>query len=291
MQTLDAWLEDGVTRSIVGPITTVNFFVVDPREDKLPVLDMLNAHDGPIYLRLDDFPVGDYIQFRARGTLRRQLLDILTVLEELDVPYILAATPLLFGPNDHDFLNSIVNRGKVVMHGFWHGFHNQERVHQNDFAGMTHAEVIQTYNTAHQIMGTVRAYDPSQFVAPYNVYTQELLDVPNAVQSIGIIHASHINDQSISRTNRSLDFHGADVVSPLACSSVDFFVRAFDARGEKPMQETATVVKEVAYGSGSLPLLLHWYTDAIWVNDYVNWYRRLAVHVRAHNSKYAMQEA
>ena len=135
-------------------------------------------------IRIDDFPHGDLAMFQRydHRFYRQKVSDALGIFEEKEVPYILGATPLIFQKGDIDFLNSVIKKGKVVMHGFTHGWelpwHNITSYWKDggEFANLSYKEVAKRYNKAIAIMKQVDSFSEEDFIAPFNCYTQTLLD-------------------------------------------------------------------------------------------------------------------
>ena len=137
-------------------------------------------------VRIDDFPHGDLRLFATRdGNRYRGLVETtLNTFEQYEVPYILGATPQLLQAGDIEFLNSIVKKGKVVMHGFTHGWdypdwHNIVDCweHGGEFASYTRERIEQSYVHGLHILKEIDSFCEEDFIPPFNCYNQELLDV------------------------------------------------------------------------------------------------------------------
>jgi hypothetical protein len=135
-------------------------------------------------IRIDDFPHGDYAMFFAGDIrlYREKVRAALRVFEANKVPYILGASPLLFQDGDAEFLNSVVKEGKVVLHGFTHGWELPwDRITTfwkdgGEFANLSISETEERYQKSLSIMKRVESFSEEDFIAPFNCYTQALLD-------------------------------------------------------------------------------------------------------------------
>jgi len=137
-------------------------------------------------VRIDDFPHGDLRLFLTRDRIRyRELVEkTLNVFEQYKVPYILGATPQLLQEGDIEFLNKVVKGGKVVMHGFTHGwdFPDWSNVvscweHGGEFASHTRERVQECYSNGLTTLQQVNSFCEEDFIPPFNCYTQTVLDV------------------------------------------------------------------------------------------------------------------
>ena len=135
-------------------------------------------------IRIDDFPHGDLKMFMGgdKFLYRQKINDALTIFEDNDVPYILGASPLLFKEGDIEFLNSVVDCGKVVLHGFTHGWEKPwDEITSfwrdgGEFAGLTIEDIAERYQQAIQTMKQIDSFSEEDFIAPFNCYNQLLLD-------------------------------------------------------------------------------------------------------------------
>lgn len=146
------------------------------------------------FIRMDDFPHGDKRRFsKENGYVYKDdkpgLIEILKVLEKFEVLYKLGVSPLLLRDKDIDFLNENVKYGEVCMHGFDHGFSSIEPWPENlsqwtpiwlaggEFRNMTENQIDENYETCKEILLKVNKYRQEDFVLPFDVTTQELINV------------------------------------------------------------------------------------------------------------------
>jgi hypothetical protein len=135
-------------------------------------------------VRIDDFPHGDKRMFLSGDhyQYRQKVRHALGIFEREGVPYILGASPLLFQQGDIEFLNSVVKEGKVVLHGFTHGWERPwERITSfwrsgGEFADLLIENISERYHKSLEIMNQVDSFSEEDFIAPFNCYNQTLLD-------------------------------------------------------------------------------------------------------------------
>jgi len=136
-------------------------------------------------IRVDDYPHGKP-QFN-RGHSEHVVGTVCRIFNEHKVNYILGVIPEILNDRDFDFLKRVIGpTGKAVMHGFNHGFTKGIRWSEitttwpdgGEFAGMSkdmcHVSYTINHGKLQHFLGDL--YDPSHFIAPFNCYTQELLD-------------------------------------------------------------------------------------------------------------------
>lgn len=157
-------------------------------------------------IRLDDFPHGDkcnFLEGEGAGTIRvkfksavyRLIVErALNAFEQYNVPYILGATPLLLLEGDNgrtenlkiniEFLNRVVKKGKVVMHGFHHGWNCPDWAniascweHGGEFANSSKEQIQEFYTGGLTLLKKVNNFCEEDFIPPFNCYNQNLLDV------------------------------------------------------------------------------------------------------------------
>jgi hypothetical protein len=135
-------------------------------------------------VRIDDFPHGDLSMF-SRGDhmyYRQKVAAGLEVFEKNDIPYILGTSALLFQSGDVEFLNSTVKKGKVVLHGFNHGWNLPwDKITSfwrggGEFFNLSTDDISERYHQSVEILKNVKSFSEEDFIAPFNCYTQELLD-------------------------------------------------------------------------------------------------------------------
>tara|TARA_R110000824_G_scaffold342136_1_gene528593 strand:+ start:5549 stop:6241 length:693 start_codon:yes stop_codon:yes gene_type:complete len=153
-------------------------------------------------IRMDDFPSGD----KARNKDWNILSNILKIFENYHVNYLLATSPMLYNGDTCEekinsphmqFLKDNVVTGKIVMHGFNHGFHHRwDTIVETwekggEFINMSHEEISSKYDMCNKILSCLDNYDPTHFVPPFNAINQNLLDVLNT-KEIKFIHLNSL---------------------------------------------------------------------------------------------------
>jgi len=143
---------------------------------------------------MDDFPHGDKRRYtKENGYVypqdRKNLTEVLSILESHKISYFLGASPLLFRDGDVEFLNENVKYGEVCMHGFDHGFASLDPWPENlgqwhpiwnaggEFRNMTENQIEEKYEICKNILLKVNKYNQEDFVLPFDVTTQELINV------------------------------------------------------------------------------------------------------------------
>jgi hypothetical protein len=209
-------------------------------------------------VRIDDFPHGDLAMFlRSDKTSYRGKVQLaLEVFERNEVPYILGASPLLFQPGDVEFLNSIVRKGRVVLHGFNHGWHLPwENItsfwkHGGEFCNLSIENITVIYAESMKIMENVKAFSEKDFIAPFNCYTQELLDF--------------LKDTPVERVHTSDEFWESYGLDKMEYHSMTPVVSKFKITYD----DADKVIENLEDPS---QITLHWCYDAqrsSWLDDY-----------------------
>ncbi len=180
-------------------------------------------------IRMDDFPHGDKRRYtKENGYIypqdRKNLAEVLSILESHGTSYFLGASPLLFRDGDIDFLNEHVKVGEVCMHGFDHGFGSIEPWPESlkqwhpiwnaggEFRNMTEKQIEEKYEICKNILLKVNKYNQEDFVLPFDVTTQELI---NVISRKGIKRL-HTCDYCYSGYKlQRFDYHDIDVVIAL----------------------------------------------------------------------------
>jgi len=160
-------------------------------------------------IRIDDFPHGDLAMFERgdKYLYRKKVAAALSIFEKKGVSYILGASPLLFQDGDVAFLNSVVGNGKVVMHGFTHGWElpwgNITSFWKcgGEFANLSVKDIAEKYEKSMQVMSQVTSFSEEDFIPPFNCYTQALLDFLKDTPVKRIHTCDHSSVPSINRYN------------------------------------------------------------------------------------------
>lgn len=136
-------------------------------------------------IRIDDFPHGDKDMYsRNKDSYKNEVPQIIDILEDCSVDYIWGVSPLLC-ENKHLSILSKIKRGKVVMHGFDHGFSKIEdwsrcsecREYGGEFSFYNEEEIAEKYEQCHLILSELNNYDETHFIPPFNCFNQSLLNV------------------------------------------------------------------------------------------------------------------
>jgi len=135
-------------------------------------------------IRIDDFPQGDKNMYLSNPNMYLDTIEIISILEEYGVDYIWGVSPLLCNENHCKVLSKIKN-GKIVMHGFDHGFSKIDNWSTctkywksgGEFCFYTKDELIEQYHKCNTILSQFSSYDDIHFIPPFNCFTQDLLDV------------------------------------------------------------------------------------------------------------------
>jgi len=184
-----------------------------------------------IPVRIDDYPYGTP-GYKIEGC-RADLWTVFGIFESMGVPYIIGVIPMLIEGADIELLNSKLVIGKAVMHGFDHLFarwHDYNPITLSwpiggEFAGLDRFTIQERYSKCDAIMRAVNAYDPTQFVAPFNTYTQEALDVLSA-KGVSKIHTC---DKEYDKYKYNLfNYHGITPIISRWQKEYDFAFRLLD---------------------------------------------------------------
>ena len=141
-------------------------------------------------IRIDDFPHGDlalHNQLRSQPGYdhRDHLWQFLQAFERRGVPYVLGVSPELINNHSDLFFLRGLQHCEVALHGFNHGWHRfaarWQRITETwplggEFAFATPAELRASMQRA---LHKLADFKLRKFIAPFNVYTQPLLDVLN----------------------------------------------------------------------------------------------------------------
>lgn len=143
--------------------------------------------DGKEMIRIDDypFPNGGHQLKDQQDAVRKALSG----LEEMNQPYIIGASPLLFQhfgtEEEHiNFLNSVVKVGFVVFHGFdhstgWKPFITDTGTWQSggEFSKYTKEQLETNWQRGDAILSKVKRYTRKHFIPPFNAINQDMVDV------------------------------------------------------------------------------------------------------------------
>jgi hypothetical protein len=214
-------------------------------------------------IRLDDYPYGtpgmDVVQ------CRQTVADACAIFNAAGVPFMLGVSPMLIDHNDIVILNTVLPPyGKAVMHGFTHGFDMGDAVWQRivdtwplggEFMFCEGELLRRRYWTCDFIMQSLTAYDKRHFIAPFNSYTQNLVDVLEQ-NGVEYLHTTDVAWKSYGLhkiTHRSIQ-----PVLAVEGMTYDFVDTVIANYGKIPAQIT-----------------LHWSMDAQEVDNWQDKYRQL----------------
>ena len=209
-------------------------------------------------VRIDDFPHGDLAMF-SRGDYmyyRQKVAAGLEIFEKNDIPYILGASALLFQPGDIEFLNSIVKKGKVVLHGFNHGWNLPwDKITSfwkdgGEFFNLSTEDISERYERSVEILKNVKSFSEEDFIAPFNCYTQQLLDF--------------LKDTPVKRIHTSDEFWESYGLNKMEYYSMTPVVSKFKVTYD----DAHKVINHLGDPS---QITLHWCYDAQrpnWLSDY-----------------------
>jgi len=139
-------------------------------------------------VRVDDFPYSGIKENQPHNwheDYKEKALQWILPFEENQIDYIFGVSPLLFNDGDVEFLNENVKSGRVVMHGFSHGFELWKTVNNitttwqdgGEFSNLSVEEIKEKYIRCDAILRKIDSYDDSHFIPPFNAINQKLLDV------------------------------------------------------------------------------------------------------------------
>lgn len=158
-------------------------------------------------IRIDDFPHGDKGMHSRRPDSYKDAIKIMGILDRAKVDYLWGVSPLLCNEEHLDALAKTVNHGKIVMHGFDHGFSKIDDWLQctkcwadgGEFSFYNKEELKEKYQQSHEVLSQFGSYDDGHFIPPFNCYNQDILDVLNEVSNV---HTIHTCDQEWKRYNQ-----------------------------------------------------------------------------------------
>ena len=128
-----------------------------------------------IHIRLDDFPYGtpeDKFKYN-----QAQLYSKLDVFEDACIQYTLGVTPELLCLHDIDKLKQL-QFAQFGLHGFNHGLDKWRPSDKDggEFVAMTREDILGKFI---KNIDVIHRFNFEVFIPPFNVFTQELLDVLN----------------------------------------------------------------------------------------------------------------
>ncbi|UCF94866.1 MAG: glycosyltransferase, partial [Desulfobacterales bacterium] len=141
-------------------------------------------------IRIDDYPHGDLYMYKRLKTdpgydHREHIYAFLQGFEKHGVPYVLGVSPgLMNNESDRFFLRSL-RYCEVAMHGYSHGWHEFAETWSaidaslsqgGEFALASRKTIGDKIKRGLELLGDFKI---SKFIAPFNVYTQDVLDVLN----------------------------------------------------------------------------------------------------------------
>lgn len=190
--------------------------------------------------RIDDFPYGSlctgwgHICF---DDYRERSLEWIKPFEEHEVDYIWGVTPLLFNDGDIDFLNEHVKHGKIVMHGFDHGFEMWANIPRleiektwkdgGEFRDLNYETLFKKYHQCDSILCNINSYDETHFIPPFNAFTQTLIDFFVDHTGVKTLHGeTQVYEKYLK--NKNIDFRGLNVIMPTDGDDYSFAKSIFE---------------------------------------------------------------
>jgi hypothetical protein len=136
-----------------------------------------------IRIRIDDFPI--CIPGTDPAVAKRNLRAMFRVLSASPVPYIFGAIPYCCDDEWMSFVkDNMAANGALCMHGFTH-LHDRWSGYSltfqdgGEFAGMSVTDCANAYDSGADRLRHSANFDQSHFIAPFNNYTQALVDALN----------------------------------------------------------------------------------------------------------------
>lgn len=219
------------------------------------------------YIRFDDYPVCEYL---THDEYRGWLFMCLRMCRERRVRYILGVTPGVLTLEQSSLILPELERGSVVMHGFTHAYNSPTiaararkcgnwadlyksmMANGGEFGGITPAVMQEWYVRARAML--VREfgdrYDDAHFIAPFNRYTEALIEVLSE-NCCRYIHGS-------DEAEYTFDHHGVQRI-------VSHYHFGYDYAGEvvKRLSEVLKAKEQIT---------LHWFYDCTkrphWRDEY-----------------------
>ena len=199
-------------------------------------------------IRIDDYPF--CIPGRDPVHTERCLREMFHVLKDCGVDYYFGAIPWHMDEHWLDVADSCMGaNGHLVMHGFTHlherwgqGLVDSLVATGGEFSGMSKYECQWLYDEAHETLSMSERYDADHFIAPFNNYTQELVD---ALRERGVKYL-HTCDKEFNQYGYADMEYGA-IVPVIAHNQKDY---NFAKRALASIQKTP-----------SPWVTLHWYYE------------------------------
>jgi hypothetical protein len=181
-------------------------------------------------IRIDDFPHGD----RNLYTQQKECYDvevqtIIDIFERNQVDYIWGVSPLLCEERHFEALDTI-HHGRIVMHGFSHGFDNVEDWHRvtecwangGEFSFFTKDEMAAEYEKCHQLLRRFATYDPRHFIPPFNCFNQDLVDV---LRTKGVQYIHSCDQEWLKYQQGQIKYRGLEPIVSELYNSYDYVDR------------------------------------------------------------------
>lgn len=213
-------------------------------------------------LRIDDYPMPNGVESRHIA------LEVLDILNDHNVPYLLGVVPDLLVEQDFDLLDKHLRSGQACMHGFDHAVHSPYWAHGiekiwplgGEFINMSEDIIEERFTKATKVLSRLKAFNPDHFIAPFNTYTQELVNVLDR-HKVTFLHTC--DKEYDSYNYKDMDYKSVKPVISLLTKTYDYASNVVNWLHD-PSQIT-----------------LHWYYDC----QYSNWreaYTRLCIALQNH---------
>jgi hypothetical protein len=245
--------------------------------------------DGMRTVRMDDYPYPSTTSIEKQQDKLKLVLDIF---EKYNVPYILGVSPLqllLKGEiSQHiEFLNSVVKKGYVCMHGFDHRTTKgtdtadvNKWKYGGEFAQYGPSELENLWKQGHDILLNVNRYTIQHFIPPFNAITQNMV---NVLMNHGV---KFIHSFDVALKHRGVDAgdypydNGGNWGGWIEDYKVDKDVIFVVAKWRK----TYTDIHKIKPEKESSQIVLHWYYDTQ-KKDVVQNYEKLALAIQSVKNK------
>ena len=217
-------------------------------------------------IRIDDFPHGDKTLFYASHNkdYKARVEYALMPFEEHGIDYILGVSPGILNDGDIDFLLDNVKTGRVVLHGYTHGWEREwGRITDcwregGEFEGQSIEEIKDNYWKGYDELKGLPSFDPEHYIPPFNCYSQNFLD---AIKDTPVVYIHTCDKEYDSYGLKELNTHGKKVVISKYRSTYDYAHAVTNRINDKSQ------------------ICLHWIYDSIGRNLYED-YKTLALEIK-----------
>ena len=163
-------------------------------------------------IRIDDFPHGDKNLWNYDAQNYRDMVTLgLSIFEREGIDYILGVSPGLLQPGDLDFLEGLVKRGRVVLHGHTHGWEREWSTITScwekggEYEGQSVETIKLNYEEGCKTLSKLSCFDEQHYITPFNCYNQEFLD---ALKDTPVKYIHTCDKEYEGYGLSSLNYHG-----------------------------------------------------------------------------------